>query len=364
MKYIRQRRLASGRRCICWPATRVLCPRCPWLVREKGQPCSPCSMLDSLRIGRRSHDTGVCEQKNNPPEKDKMRRQALGAPHQGLEGSFCSWITGQRLAEKEWCFSTATNVPASALTPRHMARWTGRVLLRQEVRVNAESHYLLCIYIHIYIYIYIYVYIYVYRERERERERYVHIHLTCSWGGLSITQLKQQIHNGRKEVFPGSNTQRFSVTISSHNFHSPNLELRVSNPRTIAYCHFDMPVESSNLPGARPSFPDWTFEKPAVVQSHHELLLMDAWMSLVEASGKPSRESCLMMIMMIIRILMIKTICVIMTSMNTMNIRCVFIDIWFKAFENRPQFADRILGDSMTMSWLSYSITTTVTIII
>ena len=41
-------------------------------------------------------------------------------------------------------------------------------------------------------------------------------------------------------------------TVSSHNFNLPKIKLRVSNPRTIAYFHF----ESSDLPGAGPIFPD------------------------------------------------------------------------------------------------------------
>ena len=45
-------------------------------------------------------------------------------------------------------------------------------------------------------------------------------------------------------------------TVSSRNFNSRYLKSRVSNPRTIAYVRFEMPFESSNLPGARPIFPD------------------------------------------------------------------------------------------------------------
>ena len=32
------------------------------------------------------------------------------------------------------------------------------------------------------------------------------------------------------------------------------------NPRTIVFVHFKMPFESSNLPWAGPTFPDWAFE--------------------------------------------------------------------------------------------------------
>ena len=45
-------------------------------------------------------------------------------------------------------------------------------------------------------------------------------------------------------------------TVSSHNFNSHNFNLRVSDPRTIAYFHFKMLLESSNLPGNGPILPD------------------------------------------------------------------------------------------------------------
>ena len=43
-------------------------------------------------------------------------------------------------------------------------------------------------------------------------------------------------------------------TVNSHNLNSQNLELRVSNPRTIAYLHLELPSESSNPPRAGPLF--------------------------------------------------------------------------------------------------------------
>ena len=45
------------------------------------------------------------------------------------------------------------------------------------------------------------------------------------------------------------------LTVSSHKFNSQNFKLRVSNPRTIAYFHFKMLFESSDLPGAGQFFP-------------------------------------------------------------------------------------------------------------
>ena len=34
------------------------------------------------------------------------------------------------------------------------------------------------------------------------------------------------------------------LTVSSHDFNSQQKQLRVSNPRTIAYVHFEMPIGS------------------------------------------------------------------------------------------------------------------------
>ena len=43
-------------------------------------------------------------------------------------------------------------------------------------------------------------------------------------------------------------------TVSSHNVDSRHFKSRVSNPRTVAYAHFKVPFESSNLLGAGPTF--------------------------------------------------------------------------------------------------------------
>ena len=48
--------------------------------------------------------------------------------------------------------------------------------------------------------------------------------------------------------------------VNSHNFNSHNFKLRASSPRTIAFFHFNMPFESSHLPGAGPMFPDRTLK--------------------------------------------------------------------------------------------------------
>ena len=49
-------------------------------------------------------------------------------------------------------------------------------------------------------------------------------------------------------------------TVSSHKFNSQHLNLRVSNPRTIAYAYCKLPCDSSNLPRAEPISSDCTFE--------------------------------------------------------------------------------------------------------
>ena len=61
----------------------------------------------------------------------------------------------------------------------------------------------------------------------------------------------------------GLKTKRFGRTqrgiwrtVGSHDFKLQNLELRVSNPRTIAYVHFKQPFYNLNLPGPGHIFPD------------------------------------------------------------------------------------------------------------
>ena len=52
------------------------------------------------------------------------------------------------------------------------------------------------------------------------------------------------------------NIMRARSAFSSHGLDSQTIELRVSNPRTVACLDLTMPYESSNLPGAGPIFPD------------------------------------------------------------------------------------------------------------
>ena len=53
-------------------------------------------------------------------------KSAVRAPNQGLDSSFCRWIVGQRLAEKEWFF-TDTGITDGIVTPdpnpRNLANW-------------------------------------------------------------------------------------------------------------------------------------------------------------------------------------------------------------------------------------------------
>ena len=51
-----------------------------------------------------------------------------------------------------------------------------------------------------------------------------------------------------------------SHPVGAHDFDSTKVELRVSNQRTVAYFHFNMPFENSNLPGAGPILSDGTFD--------------------------------------------------------------------------------------------------------
>ena len=53
------------------------------------------------------------------------------------------------------------------------------------------------------------------------------------------------------ETYPG-----LRLTVSSHNFNSQKIKLRLSNPRTVAYFHFKMLFESSDLSGAGHISPD------------------------------------------------------------------------------------------------------------
>ena len=103
----------------------------------------------------------------------------------------------------------------------------------------------------VYIYIYTYTHIHVYT--------YTHIHIR-----RAVEPLEGQLNCLSPSLARRPHLETLP-TVSSHNFDSQTFKLRVSNPRTTAYCHFKMPFESSNLPGAGPIFPDWlNFWKLAV----------------------------------------------------------------------------------------------------
>ena len=50
------------------------------------------------------------------------------------------------------------------------------------------------------------------------------------------------------------------ATVTYHNINSQPFRLRLSNHRTIDHVHFNMPFETSNLSGAGPVSPDWSFD--------------------------------------------------------------------------------------------------------
>ena len=56
--------------------------------------------------------------------------------------------------------------------------------------------------------------------------------------------------------------------VTSRRFSPQHFELRVSDPRTIAYVRFEMPSESANLPGSGRGFEASTFENRACGQAH------------------------------------------------------------------------------------------------
>ena len=47
---------------------------------------------------------------------------------------------------------------------------------------------------------------------------------------------------------------QYGQLVGSHNFDSQHFKSRVSNTRTVAHFHFEVPPESSNLPGLGPFF--------------------------------------------------------------------------------------------------------------
>ena len=129
----------------------------------------------------------------------------------------------------------------------------------------------ICIYIYIYIYTYIYIYIYIYiLSISISISIYLYLFLSLSLNMYMYMYIYIYIHICVYiyiYIYIHMYIQYFLPfhggychTVSFHNFDSRHFELRVSDPRTIAYVLLKMSFESLNLPGAGPIFPDWTFE--------------------------------------------------------------------------------------------------------
>ena len=140
-----------------------------------------------------------------------------------------------------------------------------------------------------YIYIYIYTHTYIRRRDPKGGVQYegclasyvsnlavpwaVHsrgfsnLAVPCKSLGLAASCAvgKHQVPLGFDQDPPMFTTMRRCLignppfTVSSHEFNLQHFKLRVSNPRTIAYVHFNTPFESSNLPDPWHIFPDRTF---------------------------------------------------------------------------------------------------------
>ena len=129
-------------------------------------------------------NTSVCE-RNTPPEKNTHWNISFQITNnRRLESSFCCWIAGQGLAQKE-CFCPQT--PGGLGTPRgiyqtwhknevlfltNIIRATARILvwclprrakatLASPGDMDSTQPRQECTYIYIYIYMYIYIYIYI-----------------------------------------------------------------------------------------------------------------------------------------------------------------------------------------------------------
>ena len=94
--------------------------------------------------------------------------------------------------------------------------------------------YIYNVYVHRYRAIYTYIYIYIYTNPWRFRPG------TTRHGSAFALEPHSIV------------TDTCGPYDSSHHFNLHNFKLMVSNPRTIAYVHFNMPFEHSNLPGAGP----------------------------------------------------------------------------------------------------------------
>ena len=102
------------------------------------------------------------------------------------------------------------------------------------------------LYVYIYIYRHSYIYIYIYTHLDMHTHKQYNMIWYNMWYNKCSTCLLVTVHG------------LSLLAVGSHTFSSQNFKSRVSNPRAIAYFHFNRPFESSNLPGAGPIFPAWT----------------------------------------------------------------------------------------------------------
>ena len=81
------------------------------VVVIKSHGNGPVDSVDSILLSMRksNSNTGLCR-KTPLLRRRPMGRQAFKAPSQGLEGSLCSWIAGQELAQQKYylCADTGT----------------------------------------------------------------------------------------------------------------------------------------------------------------------------------------------------------------------------------------------------------------
>ena len=103
------------------------------------------------------------------------------------------------------------------------------------------------IYIYIYIYIHLHIYIGLLKGLDDER------------GGLRLRSALTISSFGCFCMLIVCLLLLVCCMCCSHDINLQNFNLRVLNPRTIAYAHFNMSIDSSNLPGAGPIFSRLSF---------------------------------------------------------------------------------------------------------
>ena len=136
--------------------------------------------------------------------------------------------------------------------------------------VCIHAYYIYTYYVYIYIYTYIHTYKYKYTHTYMYRSRSLSLSLSLYMYTYTYTPIRMHIYiyiyihthirdgRGHGSHIGGSHVGRF--TVGSHDFDSQDFKLRVSNPRTVAYLHLNMPFDGSNLSGAGPMFAGWTLK--------------------------------------------------------------------------------------------------------